>query len=85
MCVCISSTLSCARIIFYWRLDHSVWYYYSVRSTASSLSLILKLTGIFKFDIEVHWHELSVPFLAGLHAELVDAAESFGAFSGGND
>jgi len=45
----------------------------------------LKLTGIFKFDIEVHWHELSVPFLAGLHAELVDAAESIGAFSGGND
>jgi len=35
--------------------------------------------------IDVNWHELGAPFLAGLHAELVGAAESFGAFSGGDD
>ena len=40
---------------------------------------------LFKLDIDVNWHELGVPFLAGLHAELVDVAESFGAFSGGDD
>jgi len=40
---------------------------------------------LFKLDIDANWHELGVPFLAGLHAELVDAAESFGAFSGGDD
>jgi len=40
--------------------------------------------GLFKLDIDVNWHELGVPFLAGLHAELVDAAESFRAFSGGD-
>jgi len=40
---------------------------------------------LFKLDIDVNWHELGVSFLAGLHAELVDAAESFGAFSDGDD
>jgi len=38
----------------------------------------------FKLDIDLNWHELGVPFLAGLHAELVYAAESFGPFSGGD-
>jgi len=35
---------------------------------------------LFKLDIDVNWYELGVPFLAGLHAELVDAAESLSIF-----
>jgi len=40
---------------------------------------------LLKLDIDVNWHNLGVPFLAGFHAEIVDATEYLGAFSGSDD